>query len=145
MNICGRDKNTWYRYGRRSMLVHICAIWSYIIVIGVLVGIHYFAILINVMASPKQPVQLRICAIFRWRWWDSMQNADIAGFCHFKILLYWLTRQRILKVMSLVDRYLWLVVVKGFQPRLESFHLSLVAGIDIPRQGVMTSYNIYNR
>ena len=61
------------------------------------------------------------------------------------ICVYWWTRQRIHNTLIVVDRYLRLMSDKTIpdsaEPRLESFHLPFVAGIDLPHQGVVDSYN----
>ena len=47
----------------------------------------------------------------------------------------------------LVDRYLRLMgdktIPDSAEPRLESFYPSFVAGIDLPHQGVVDSYNLF--
>ena len=65
------------------------------------------------------------------------------------ICVYWWTRQRIHKTVIVVDRYLRLMGDKTIPdsagPRLESFYPPFVAGIDLPHQGVVDSYNLYYR
>ena len=50
--------------------------------------------------------------------------------------------------MILVDRYLQLMgdkmIPDSAEPRLESFYPRFVAGIDLPHQGVVDSYNLCN-
>ena len=61
------------------------------------------------------------------------------------ICVYWWTRQRIHNTLIVVDRYLRLMgdktIPDSAEPRLESFYPPWVAGIDLPHQGVMDSYN----
>ena len=57
------------------------------------------------------------------------------------ICVYWWTRQRIHNTLIVVDRYLRLMGDKA-EPRLESFYPPFVAGIDLPHQGVVDSYNL---
>ena len=60
--------------------------------------------------------------------------------------VYWWTRQRIHNTLIVVDRYLRLMgdktIPDSAEPRLESFYPPFVAGIDLPHQGVMDSYNL---
>ena len=61
------------------------------------------------------------------------------------ICVYWWTRQRIHNTLIAVDRYLRLMgdktIPDSAEPRLESFYPPFVAGIDLPHQGVVDSYN----
>ena len=61
------------------------------------------------------------------------------------ICVYWWTRQRIHNTLIAVDRYLRLMgdktIPDSAEPRLESFYSPFVAGIDLPHQGVVDSYN----
>ena len=61
-------------------------------------------------------------------------------------LCYWWTRQRIHNTLIAVDRYLRLMgdktIPDSAEPRLESFYPPFVAGIDLPHQGVVDSYNL---
>ena len=61
------------------------------------------------------------------------------------ICVYWWTRQRIHNTLIAVDRYLRLMgdktIPHSAEPRLESFYPPFVAGIDLPHQGVVDSYN----
>ena len=61
------------------------------------------------------------------------------------ICVYWWTRQRIHNTLIVVDRYLRLMgdktIPDSAEPRLESFYSPFVAGIDLPHQGVVDSYN----
>ena len=61
------------------------------------------------------------------------------------ICVYWWTRQRIHNTLFVVDRYLRLMgdktIPDSAEPRLESFYPPFVAGIDLPHQGVVDSYN----
>ena len=63
------------------------------------------------------------------------------------ISVYWWTRQRIHNTLIVVDRYLRLMgdktIPDSAEPRLESFYPPFVAGIDLPHQGVVDSYNLY--
>ena len=62
------------------------------------------------------------------------------------IRVYWWTRQRIHNTLIVVDRYLRLkgdkTILDSAESRLESFYLPFVAGIDLPHQGVVDSYNL---
>ena len=62
------------------------------------------------------------------------------------ICIYWWTRQRIHNTLIVADRYLRLMgdktIPDSAEPRLESFYLPFVAGIDLPHQGVVDSYNL---
>ena len=62
--------------------------------------------------------------------------------------VYWWTRQRIHNTLIVVDRYLELMgdktIPDSAEPRLESFYHPFIAGIDLPHQGVVHSYNLYN-
>ena len=61
------------------------------------------------------------------------------------ICVYWWTRQRIHNTLIVVDRYLRLMgdkmIPDSAEPCLESFYPPFVAGIDLPHQGVVDSYN----
>ena len=61
------------------------------------------------------------------------------------ICVYWWTRQRIHNTLIAVDRYLRFMgdktIPDSAEPRLESFYPPFVAGIDLPHQGVVDSYN----
>ena len=61
------------------------------------------------------------------------------------ICVYWWTRQRIHNTLIVVDRYLRLMgdktIPDSAEPRLESLYPPFVAGIDLPHQGVVDSYN----
>ena len=61
------------------------------------------------------------------------------------ICVYWWTRQRIHNTSIVVDRYLQLMgdktIPDSAEPRLESFYPPFVAGIDLPHQSVVDSYN----
>ena len=62
------------------------------------------------------------------------------------ICVYWWTRQRIHSTLIVVDRYLRLMgdktIPDSVEPRLESFYPPFVAGIDLPHEGVVDSYNL---
>ena len=62
------------------------------------------------------------------------------------IFVYWWTRQRIHNTLIVVDRYLRLMgdktIPDSAEPHLESFYPPFVAGIDLPHQGVVDSYNL---
>ena len=61
------------------------------------------------------------------------------------ICVYWWTRQRIHNTLIVVDWYQRLMgdktITDSAEPRLESFHPPFIAGIDLPHQGVVDSYN----
>ena len=61
------------------------------------------------------------------------------------ICVYWWTWQKIHNTLIAVDRYLRLMGDKttpdSVEPRLESFYPPCVAGIVLPHQGVVDSYN----
>ena len=60
--------------------------------------------------------------------------------------VYWWTRQRIHNTFIVVDRYLRPMgdktIPNSAEPRLKSFYPPFVAGIDLPHQGVVDSYNL---
>ena len=62
------------------------------------------------------------------------------------ICVYWWTRQRIHNTLIEVDRYLRLMGDKttpdSAEPRVESFYPPFVAGIYLPHQGVVDSYDL---
>ena len=62
------------------------------------------------------------------------------------ICFYWWTKQKIHNTLIVVDRYLWVMgditIPDSAEPRLESFYPPFVAGIDLPHQGVVDSYNL---
>ena len=62
--------------------------------------------------------------------------------------VYSWTRQRIHNTLIVVDRYLRLMgdktIPDSAEPRLESFYPPFVAGIELPHQGVVDSYNLYS-
>ena len=62
------------------------------------------------------------------------------------ICVYWWTRQIIHNTLIVVDQYLRLMgdkmIPDSAEPRLESFYPPFVAGIDLPHQGVVDSYNL---
>ena len=62
------------------------------------------------------------------------------------ICVYWWTRQRIHNTLIAADRYMQLMgdktIPDSAEPRLESFYLPFVAGIDLPHRGVVDSYNL---
>ena len=62
------------------------------------------------------------------------------------ICVYWWTRQRIHNTLIVVDRFLRLMghktIPDSAEPRLESFYPPFLAGIDLPHQGVVDSYNL---
>ena len=64
------------------------------------------------------------------------------------ICVYWWTRQRIHNTLIVVDGYLRHMgdktIPDSAEPRLESFYPPFVAGIDLPHQGVVDSYNLHN-
>ena len=64
------------------------------------------------------------------------------------ICVYWWTRYRIHNTLIVVDRYLRLMgdkrIPDSAEPRLESFYPPFVAGINLPHQGVVDSYNLHN-
>ena len=64
------------------------------------------------------------------------------------ICVYWWKRQRIHNTLIVVDWYLRLMgdktIPDSAEPRLESLYPPFVAGIDLPHQGVVDSYNLYD-
>ena len=65
------------------------------------------------------------------------------------ICVFWWTRQRIHNTLIVVNRYLRLMgdktIPDSLEPHLESFYPPFVAGVDLPHQGVVDSYNLYYR
>ena len=63
------------------------------------------------------------------------------------ICVYWWRRQRIHNTLIVVDQYLRLMgdktIPDSAEPRLESFYPPFVAGIDLPHQGVVDSYSLF--
>ena len=63
----------------------------------------------------------------------------------FICVYWWTTPQWIYNTMIVVDRYLRLMgditIPDSAEPRLESFCPPFIAGIDLPYQGVVDSYN----
>ena len=63
------------------------------------------------------------------------------------ICVYWWTRQRIHDTSIVRYRYLRLMgdrtIPDSAEPRLKSFYPPFVAGIDLPHQGVVDSYNLH--
>ena len=75
------------------------------------------------------------------RWYSCVLTLNYTFIC-----VYWWTRQRIHNTLIVVDRYLRLMgdkmIPDSAEPRLESFYAPFVAGIDLPHQGVVDSYNL---
>ena len=84
------------------------------------------------MTTVRQPTK-------RWR------SCVLTLKCTF-ICVYWWTRQRIHNTLIVVDRYLRLMgdktIPDSAEPSLESFYPPFVAGIDLPHQGIVDSYNL---
>ena len=85
------------------------------------------------MTMVRQPTKRRCSCVLTWK------------FIHV-ICVYWWTRQRIHNTLIVLDRYLRLMgdktIPDSAEPRLESFYPPFVAGIDLPHQGVVDSYNL---
>ena len=83
------------------------------------------------MTTVRQPTKRRCSCVFTLRYTF--------------ICVYWWTRQRIDNTLIVVDRYLRLMgdktIPDSVEPRLESLYSPFVAGIDLPHQGVVDSYN----
>ena len=60
------------------------------------------------------------------------------------ICVYCWTTQRIHNTLIVVDRYLRLMGDKTIPDSAETFNPPFVAGIDLPHQGVVDSYNLRN-
>ena len=85
-------------------------------------------------------------------WMTTVRQPTKCRCSHFSTLkytficVYWWTRQRIHNTLIAVDRYLRLMEDKmipdSAEPRLELFYPPFVAGIDLPHQGVVDSYNL---
>ena len=116
VHINTHNKESLTQRCRRSTNVEPC--WYFCIhvhMVWVLLGgIRYFASQITITASPLRRMQL--------------------------------TRQRIHNTLIVVDRYLRLMgdktIPDSMELRLESFYPPFVAGIDLPHQGVVDSYNL---
>ena len=84
------------------------------------------------MTTLRQPTKRRCSCV------NNLKNTFIG--------VYWWTRQRIHNTFIGVDRYLRLMgdktIPDSAEPRLESFYPTFVAGIDLPHQGVVDSYNL---
>ena len=65
---------------------------------------------------------------------------------HTFICVYWCLRQRIHNTLIVVDRWSAThgdkTIPDSAEPRLESFYPPSVAGIDLPHEGVVDSYNL---
>ena len=76
----------------------------------------------------------------------QMRHADHCSVFMLKYAFYQWLRQRIRNTFFVVDRYLWLMgdktIPDSAEPRLESFYPPFIAGIDLPHQGVVDSYNL---
>ena len=88
-------------------------------------------------------------SLYGWWRWGNLWNGDVPVFLTLKytfICVYWWTRQRIHNTLIVVDRYLRLMgdktIPDSAEPRLESFYPPFVAGIYLPHQGVVDSYNL---
>ena len=83
------------------------------------------------MTTVRQPTK---------RWCSCVLSLKCTFIC-----VYWWTRQRIHNTLIVLDRYLRLMGDKTIpgsaEPRLESFYPPFVAGIYLPHQGVVDSYN----
>ena len=83
------------------------------------------------ISTVRQPTKRRCCCVLTLK-------------CTF-ICIYWWARQRIHNTLIVVDRYLRLMgdktIPDSAEPRLESFYPPFVAGIDLPHQCVVDSYN----
>ena len=92
-------------------------------------------------------MQLSATSLFGWRRWDNLRNADVPVFnlkIHFYLCLL-VNETKNHNALIVVDRYLRLMgdktIPDSAEPRLESFYPPFVAGIDLPHQGVVDSYN----
>ena len=79
------------------------------------------------MTTVRQPTERRRSCVLTWQYTF--------------ICVYWWTRQRMHNTSIAVDRYLRLMGDKT-EPRMESCFPPFVAGIDLPHQGVVDSYNL---
>ena len=77
---------------------------------------------------------------------EQLRHADYCDAFMSKYAFYRWTRQRIHNTLIFVDLYPRLIgyntIPDSVEPRLESFNLPLVAGVDLPRQSVWDSYNL---
>ena len=84
------------------------------------------------MTTVRQPTK---------HWWSCVLTLKCTFIC-----VYCWTRQRIHNTLIVVDRYLRLMgdetIPDSAEPRLELFYPPFVAGIDLPHQAVVDSYNL---
>ena len=100
----------------------------------VTIATHAFKHFLIWVTTSRQPTKRRCSCVLTWKYTF--------------ICVYWWTRQRIQNTLIAVDRYLRLMgdktIPDSAEPRLESFYPPFGAGIDLPHQGVVDSYNLYN-
>ena len=76
----------------------------------------------------------------------QLRHADYRGVFMLKYAFYQWTRQRIHNTLIVVDQYLRLMgdkmIPDSVQPGLEAFYPPFIAGIELPHQGEVDSYNL---
>ena len=130
-----------------STPVQLWLIYFYIGGTGVLVdGIHYLKPLKNVLCIAISTRATPRHFLIRMRTFGQLWHTGYRCVSKFRYDFYRWTRQRIHNTLIAVDWYLRLMEDKTIpdsaEPRLESFHPSFIAGIDLPHQGVVNSYNL---
>ena len=133
----------------RSTNVQMCLIFLYISIGLILNGWHALFRITN----NRHDVTITTHAIKRhFLIWMTTMRQPLKRRCscvltlkYTFICVYWWTRQRIHNTLIVVDQYLRLMgdktIPDSAESRLESFYPPFVAGIDLPHQGVLDSYN----
>ena len=86
----------------------------------------------------KEPVTSQLTNLW---WWDGGTTCDTpVSRCFYSKRLLLVDDRKIHHILIVINRYLWLVE-KRFQTSLEYPYSPFVAGIDLPHQGVVDSYN----
>ena len=153
VHINTHNKESLTQRCRRSTNVQLCLIFLYISIWFSLNGWHALLCI----ANNRHDVTITTHAINRhfliWmttvRQPTKRRRSCVLTLKYIFICVYWWTRQRIHNTLIVVDRYLRLMgdktIPDSAEPRLESFYPPFVAGIDLPHQGVVDSYSLFNR
>ena len=76
----------------------------------------------------------------------QLRHADYRGVFMLSVFFVDERDKKIHNTLSVVDRYLRFMgdktIPDSAEPRLESFYPPFVAGIDLPHQGIVDSYNL---
>ena len=150
VHINTHNKESLTQRCRRSTNVQLCLIFLYISIWFSLNGWHALLCI----ANNRHDVTITTHAINRhfliWmttvRQPTKRRRSCVLTLKYIFICVYLWTRQRIHNTLIVVDRYLRLMgdktIPDSAEPRLESFYPPFVAGIDLPHQGVVDSYNL---